>query len=111
MRSNCSQVFQKCGRNDDEFDCCLYFGEIDSEMGVCFAINSIRVRDKKVKWLSTVSNIKKGPGSLYLGINGFANVYILGDQEVPSLTTLTTDVMQVTPHIHYHRFLAIKGTR
>ncbi|KAJ3650977.1 hypothetical protein Zmor_017048 [Zophobas morio] len=108
VRSNCSQVFRKCRWNDQEFDCCAYFGEIDSEMGVCFAINSIQVRDKKTKWLSMVSNIKKGPGSLYLEINGFANVYILGEQEVPSLTTLTTDVMQITPHIHYHRFLAIK---
>jgi hypothetical protein len=35
-------------------------------------------------------------------------VYILGEQEVPSLTTLTTDVIQVTPRIHYKRFLAIK---
>jgi amiloride-sensitive sodium channel len=106
VRSNCSQIFRACRWNDRVFDCCEYFGEIDSEMGTCYAINSIQGKTKKR--LEMVSNIKTGPGSLRLEINGVANVYILGEQEVPSLTTLTTDVIQVTPRIHYKRFLAIK---
>lgn len=77
-------------------------------MGVCYAINSVQVRDKSTERLAMVSNIKSGPGKLYLEINGAANVYILGEQEVPSMTTLTTDVIQVTPRIKYRRFLAVK---
>lgn len=38
----------------------------------------------------------------------YFQVYILGEQEVPSLTTLQTDMLQVSPHIHYHRYMAIK---
>ncbi|EFA08448.1 sodium channel protein Nach [Tribolium castaneum] len=106
VRSNCSQIFRKCRWNEEEFDCCAHFGALDTEMGVCYAINSIQ--EDKTKRLKMVSNIKTGPGKLYLEINGFANVYILGEQEVPSMTTLTTDVIQVTPHIHYRRFLAVK---
>ncbi|RZC35102.1 degenerin del-1 [Asbolus verrucosus] len=108
VRSNCSQIFRTCSWNKQPFDCCKYFGSIDSEMGVCYAVNSIQVRDQKTPKLSMISNKNTGPGSLYMEINGFANVYILGEQDVPSLTTLTTDVIQVTPRIYYHRFLAIK---
>lgn len=108
VRSTCDQILKKCQWNDQIFNCCEYFAELDSEMGTCFAINSIQTRRFNVKKMPMVSNISTGPGSLRLEINGVANIYILGEQEVPSLTTLTADVLQVGPHIYYHRYLGIK---
>lgn len=32
---------------------------------------------------------------------------MLGEQEVPSLTALQTDVLQITPHILYRRYMAV----
>ncbi|KAJ8964777.1 hypothetical protein NQ314_004643 [Rhamnusium bicolor] len=35
-------------------------------------------------------------------------LYTLGEQEVPSMTTLGSDILQILPHIQYHRYIAIK---
>lgn len=55
-----------------------------------------------------ISNQKTGAGSLYLEILEQANVHILDEQEIPSLSTLPTDYITVNPRVHYHRFIAIE---
>lgn len=107
VRSSCTQMFQLCKWNNVTFDCCKYFGTVDTELGTCYGINSKQTRDQNISFLEMVSNRTTGPGTFYIEIFGNANLYILGEQEVPSLTTLQTDVLQVTPHIHYKRLMTI----
>ncbi|KAJ8970656.1 hypothetical protein NQ317_016869 [Molorchus minor] len=108
VRSNCKQILKICKWNQEEFDCCTYFRIIDTEMGKCYGINSIQTREPNVPFYKMVSNKKTGPGTLYLEIFGLANVYILGEEEVPSMTTLLSDTLEILPHIRYHRQFAIK---
>lgn len=108
VRSKCEQIIKECKWNNKSFDCCKYFVTIDTELGPCYSINSMqsRLRDK-APYFPMISNRKLGPGTLFLKLIGNANIYILGEQEVPSLTTLATDILQVTPHIHFHRYMVI----
>ncbi|KAK9746739.1 Amiloride-sensitive sodium channel [Popillia japonica] len=98
---------QNCKWNGEVFDCCKYFVPLDTELGTCYAINSKQTRDAGAPRLEMISNKDTGPGTLYLELFGNANVFIIGEQEVPSLTTLQTDILQVTPHIHFYRLIAI----
>lgn len=41
IRGSCKDVFQKCSWNDEPFDCCSYFWPMQTEIGVCYALNSI----------------------------------------------------------------------
>ncbi|GLV38485.1 pickpocket 13 [Carabus blaptoides fortunei] len=107
VRSSCKHTFRTCRWNDEIFDCCEYFTELDTELGLCYAINSAQARNNRKKY-PMISNRRNGPGNFYIEVYGFVNIYILGEQEVPSLTTLQTDMLQVSPHIHYHRYMAIK---
>ncbi|XP_018563917.1 sodium channel protein Nach-like [Anoplophora glabripennis] len=108
VRSNCSQILKTCKWNNKEFDCCTYFHHIDTEMGRCYGINSMQSREKSRPFFKMVSNKNTGPGTLHLEIYGYANLYILGEQEVPSMTTLASEVLQILPHIQYHRYFGIK---
>ncbi|KAL3270747.1 hypothetical protein HHI36_021272 [Cryptolaemus montrouzieri] len=125
VRSPCSGLFKKCAWNNIEFNCCDFFQVMNTEIGVCYGINSIQTRNAKVPTYPMVSNIHTGPGSLYLEILGMASVstalkflkvvspsglqvYLLGEQEVPTMTTFTTDVIPISPHMHVHRFIAIR---
>ncbi|KAJ8954260.1 hypothetical protein NQ318_005856 [Aromia moschata] len=108
VRSKCNHILKVCKWNNVEFDCCNYFRHVDTEMGTCFGINSMQSRDVKVPFYEMVSNRKTGPGTLYLEVHGFANLYILGQQEVPSTTTSLSDTLQILPHIRYHRYFAVK---
>ncbi|XP_044763116.1 sodium channel protein Nach [Coccinella septempunctata] len=108
VRSPCSKMFQRCVWNDQEFNCCDYFHPMDTEVGMCFGVNSIQTRNKKVARFPMISNKKTGPCTLHLEIKGIAFVYLLGEQEVPTLTTFTTDVIQISPHIHSKRYISIR---
>lgn len=41
IRSSCADVFSQCRWNSDSFDCCSYFLPVQTEVGLCFALNSI----------------------------------------------------------------------
>ncbi|KAI4454863.1 amiloride-sensitive sodium channel-related [Holotrichia oblita] len=107
VRGTCDEIMQNCKWNDESFDCCKYFVPLDTELGTCYAINSKQSRDGKAPRLEMISNKDTGPGTLYFELFGNANVFIIGEQEVPSLTTLQTDILQVSPHIHFYRSIAI----
>ncbi|XP_065167008.1 sodium channel protein Nach [Atheta coriaria] len=107
VRSNCEQIFAKCMWNNKPFDCCKYFHPMNTELGVCFSINSRQTTAKKPEFFDMISNRKVGVGTFYLEIKVFSNIYVLGEQEVPSLTTLQTEILQISPQIRYHRYFAL----
>ncbi|CAG9815204.1 unnamed protein product [Phaedon cochleariae] len=108
VRRPCNSIFQKCAWQNEEFDCCKYFRPMNTELGKCFGINSMQTIERFPPKYKMVSNKNTGPGSLYMELKGFSNVYTFGAEEVPSLTSLASDILQIAPHIGYQRFLAIK---
>lgn len=44
VRGKCNELMQNCSWNNEPFDCCKYFVPIDTEMGLCYGINSKQSR-------------------------------------------------------------------
>ncbi|XP_018318427.1 sodium channel protein Nach [Agrilus planipennis] len=108
VRSTCKEIFLECKWNDNPFNCCKYFTALHTELGPCYAINSLQARDKKAPYLPLISNKKFGPGRLTLKLRGTLSLYIMGEQDVPSITTLPKDILEVSPYIHYRRYISVK---
>ncbi|XP_077294885.1 sodium channel protein Nach-like [Arctopsyche grandis] len=101
VRSKCDEMLSNCTWVDDFFDCCEYFLPLDTELGPCYAINSIQRRNPNGKSLTMNNNKLTGPGIISFNVHVPANVYIIGEEEVPALTSLTSDILAVAGNIHY----------
>ncbi|KAL4713973.1 hypothetical protein ACJJTC_005604 [Scirpophaga incertulas] len=95
VRSNCEQTIMNCSWNGVSFKCCDYFRPMDTELGTCYAINTIQGREKNPPKLPMISNRTTGPGAIRFHVLVPANVYVLNEEEVPSLTTLGSDILSV----------------
>ncbi|XP_050351260.1 sodium channel protein Nach-like [Nymphalis io] len=56
IRSSCHEILKNCSYNDKEFNCCEYFQPIETDIGVCYIINSIQTKRQV-----TVRNIEDDP--------------------------------------------------
>lgn len=76
VRSDCSNTLESCSWNDVPFDCCTYFFPMETEIGICYALNSLQIRNQnKVKQgLNMISDKYTGPGKLKMEVLTEANV-------------------------------------
>ncbi|XP_053609848.1 pickpocket protein 19-like [Plodia interpunctella] len=72
-------------------------------------LKTFHFRDKHVPKLPMVSNKTTGPGAINFLVLVTANVYILNEEEVPSLTTLGSDVLTVGPEVTHKRYITIRN--
>lgn len=107
IRSSCKEIFKSCRWNKKRFNCCKYFLEVETELGVCYAINSIQTRRESFQNLEMVSNLKTGVGTLYLELFGVLKIYTLGKEEVPSLSMQANSLL-INSGFKYHRLLKVK---
>lgn len=106
IRSDCRNTLGDCYWNDKFFDCCEYFRPLETEIGLCFAINSAQTSRKGFDLkLNMVSNKYTGTGNLKFKIYTEVFVYTIGKEEVPSLTTPKSDVISVDLLVHYRCLL------
>lgn len=42
VRSSCEETLRTCQWNDLQFNCCDYFMPLKTELGICYAMNSIQ---------------------------------------------------------------------
>ncbi|XP_044729218.1 sodium channel protein Nach [Chrysoperla carnea] len=42
LRKNCTSLFRECFWNDVKIDCCKYFLPLQTEVGLCYAVNSLQ---------------------------------------------------------------------
>ncbi|XP_038210041.1 sodium channel protein Nach-like [Zerene cesonia] len=108
IRSNCNEIISNCSWNGISFDCCKYFRPMDTEFGVCFAINTIQGRERHPPRLELVSNRTTGPGAMMFNVLVPGRVFVLNEEEVPSITTPGSDIMNVGPEIYRKRLISIK---
>lgn len=67
-RSICSRTVDKCYWNGKKFDCCEYFYPMETEIGICYALNSKQSSQAGGKSLNMISNKFTGPGTLEIEI-------------------------------------------
>uniref|UniRef100_U5ETC3 Putative pickpocket 13 n=1 Tax=Corethrella appendiculata TaxID=1370023 RepID=U5ETC3_9DIPT len=105
VRSPCDKILEKCFWNNKEIDCCKYFRPIETEMGICYAINSKQSKDS-VKY-DMISNKFTGPGKLKLVILQESVIYLIGKEEIPHLLTSKSNQLQIDLYISYKRMFSI----
>lgn len=54
VRSSCEETLDNCYWNNKKFDCCKYFHRMDTELGICYALNS--VQSKRGPMLNMISD-------------------------------------------------------
>ncbi|XP_021916966.1 sodium channel protein Nach isoform X2 [Zootermopsis nevadensis] len=89
FRMNCADLFHFCRWNDKPFDCCKYFLPLETEYGMCYAINNLNTRIQR--HFEMISNQSTGPGFIYLQFNTHATVYVLSEEDVPHFSIQETD--------------------
>ncbi|XP_317530.4 sodium channel protein Nach [Anopheles gambiae] len=108
VRSTCMETLEDCYWNDKPFDCCRYFQPMETELGLCYAVNSLQTSAKVPIKLNMISNKHTGPGKLTITVLTEAYVYTIGEEEVPNLITPKSDVLLVDHYIAYKRHISIK---
>ncbi|XP_049767900.1 sodium channel protein Nach-like [Schistocerca cancellata] len=85
----CNGLIFNCTWNGITFHCCEQFLPLDTEIGLCFAINSWQTNHLRYNAspLNMVSDANTGPGRLYFEIGEPVMVYVLATQEVPTINT------------------------
>ncbi|XP_017120757.1 sodium channel protein Nach [Drosophila elegans] len=106
VRSSCVDSISKCEWNNKPFECCKYFHRMETELGICYAINSMQAGKPKSPKLNMFSNRISGPGTLKMELHTEATVFILGTEEVPTLVTPKTDFLVVGPYISFVRYIS-----
>ncbi|XP_055710278.1 sodium channel protein Nach [Phlebotomus papatasi] len=110
VRSNCTKTLNQCQWNSEKkFNCCDYFFPMQTELGTCFTINSMQTENPKKIKMPMISDKYTGPGKLKLEVLTEANIYILGEEDVPHLATPKSEILPVTPHISYYRQISMKN--
>ncbi|XP_037868462.2 sodium channel protein Nach [Bombyx mori] len=107
VRSDCPKIITNCSYNSKPFDCCNFFQPIDTDIGTCFIINSIQT--KKPKPYPMISNMQEKYGKLSFVITIPSMMYTLGEDEVPTVTTLQSSTLKIQLGANYSRQLTIRN--
>nr|XP_029729201.1 sodium channel protein Nach-like [Aedes albopictus] len=108
VRSSCEATLEQCYWNDEPFDCCKYFQPMETELGLCYAVNSVQTSAKNPLKIDMISNKYTGPGKLKITVLTEAYVYTLGEEDVPNLITPKSEVLLIDYYIAYKRQISIK---
>lgn len=74
---------------------------MQTEMGLCYALNSAQSNLKNAPKLDMISDKFTGPGRLKMNILTEAFIYTLGPDDVPNLVTPKSDILQIDQFISY----------
>ncbi|KAJ2949047.1 hypothetical protein O0L34_g5987 [Tuta absoluta] len=107
VRSDCPRLIDNCSYNRKAFNCCEYFLPIETDIGRCFIINSIQVRNQNP--YPMVGNMMNKYSVLRFDAFLTSTIYTLGEDEVPTITTLQSSTVKLQLGYNYRRQLAIKN--
>lgn len=82
FRTACPSLLANCKWNDEPFNCCDGFIELQSEFGVCYTINSMHTKPQFGKRL--LSDRTTGPGRLDFIVLEDIELYLHSSEDVPS---------------------------
>ncbi|XP_066902904.1 sodium channel protein Nach [Halyomorpha halys] len=82
VRAPCEDFLGNCTWNGVPFDCCSQFLPLQTEIGLCYTINSLHTKSK-LKKLELKSNKKTGPGKIRFQVYEAAKLFIHSPDDVP----------------------------
>ncbi|XP_048478510.1 sodium channel protein Nach [Plutella xylostella] len=109
VRSSCQNSLSNCSYNNEPFDCCEYFQSIHTDLGTCYIFNSIQTKEPKIYNLSVHNRTTSRRGVLRFDVLVPSKVYTLGDDELPTITTLMTSIIEIKLGNRYWRDLAVRN--
>ncbi|XP_050351156.1 sodium channel protein Nach [Nymphalis io] len=109
VRSSCKSMVSNCSWNGKPFDCCTYFRPLETELGICYVINSIQGRGNHLPKLEMISNRTTGPGMIKFDVSLPVKVFVLNEEEVPTLTSHESDVISVSLELNYRRQITLRN--
>ncbi|XP_047503728.1 pickpocket protein 19-like isoform X1 [Pieris napi] len=107
VRSTCPELLINCLFDKKEFDCCKYFVPIHTDMGTCFALNSVQVKNPIL--YPMVFNVTQKEGVLKFETLLNTMLYTLGEDEIPTVTTLTSSTLKLVLGKNYQRQVVVKN--
>ncbi|XP_055632460.1 sodium channel protein Nach [Toxorhynchites rutilus septentrionalis] len=109
VRSPCEETIEQCFWNGRPFECCKYFQPMETEIGLCYAVNSIQTSARDPLYIDMKSNKYTGPGKLKITVLTEAYVYTLAEEDVPNLITPKSEVLVIDYFIAYNRQISVKN--
>ncbi|CAK1551059.1 unnamed protein product [Leptosia nina] len=107
VRSSCQEMMRNCSFGKRQFDCCEYFVPIETDMGTCFALNSLQV--EKPKLYPMVFNVNQKEGVLNFEVLLNSMLYTLGEDEVPTITTIFSSTLKLALGKNYQRQVVVRN--
>ncbi|XP_059048510.1 sodium channel protein Nach-like [Achroia grisella] len=107
VRSDCPRIIQNCSYNNIPFDCCEYFLFMPTDVGSCFVINSIQT--EKTNPYPMICNYTEKRGSIKFDILLSSMMYTLGEDEIPSVTSLRATTLRIQLGRKYRRLVAVNN--
>ncbi|KAM3965323.1 sodium channel protein Nach [Aphomia sociella] len=107
VRSDCQAIIQNCSYNDEPFDCCEHFLPIPTDVGTCFIINSIQTKISHPYPMICNNTQKKGIIKFDVLISSM--IYTLGEDEIPSVTSLRASTLKIQLGRKYRRLVTVNN--
>ncbi|GJQ78401.1 hypothetical protein Trydic_g22226 [Trypoxylus dichotomus] len=86
-RKKCSGLLRNCRWNGQLFNCCDVFEPINTEYGICFALNSMHAKGTAQFTIETFSNRITGPGELLIQAVDDIRFYFHAPEDVPFINS------------------------
>ncbi|VVC89334.1 unnamed protein product [Leptidea sinapis] len=107
VRSPCPQLITNCSFNEQPFECCEYFLPLQTDMGTCYSVNSIQTNRTKI--FPMISNIHHKRGVLRFEVLLTSMLYTLGEDEVPTVTTISSSSLKLVPGKTFQRHVTVRN--
>ncbi|XP_049958176.1 sodium channel protein Nach-like [Schistocerca serialis cubense] len=110
FRLPCEEVMENCKWKGEPFNCCDQFVPLETEMGICFAINSIHASREGISEppLDMRVNSSTGPGSLYIEFLTNVEAFVLSRYEVPQMNTKDRNILRMEGTMIRHRAFTVQ---
>ncbi|KAF9418788.1 hypothetical protein HW555_004455 [Spodoptera exigua] len=107
IRRDCNKILKNCSYNNKEFSCCEYFQPIETDVGPCYILNSIQTKNPRP--YPMVNNLQNLKGVLKFDAHFPVMMYTLGEDEVPTITTLHSSTFDLGIGYSYRRILSVRN--
>ncbi|XP_031766293.2 sodium channel protein Nach [Galleria mellonella] len=107
VRSDCHRIIQNCSYNNVPFDCCEYFLLMPTDIGTCYVVNSIQTEKSNSYPMICNNTVKRG--SIKFDVLLTSMLYTLGEDEIPSVTSLRATTLKIQLGRKYRRLVAVNN--
>ncbi|KAJ1525493.1 hypothetical protein ONE63_010302 [Megalurothrips usitatus] len=113
VRSTCPALLINCRWNGEPFDCCRNFLPLQTETGLCYAINSVHNRHHPngsrlhSDLVDLISNRETGPGTLEFMAKESIKIFIHAPEDVPNFNHPQDEKESLFWGLNFHMRFAV----